>query len=391
MSPETFTPEINPAGTFTQIYSLFHELMTGLSEKEKDVLDRLARLEMEEKRLIDRYRAIKQFSDRLWEVANVCEILFNISDERKICEIVVKFLSRLYPVSRVRFLYANSGRNRMRLVAASPPVAGEEDRCAVYPMDCLALKRCRPLICTSPEKEIFCSELKEVAPTQGYLCLPLMGGGSVFGCINMVIDHREGLNEPALDENALKIIDIFTTYVSLIINNNLLMKTVRREAMTDRLTGLPNRRYVLEVLQTEIFRCERYGNVFSLALLDVDTFKSINDNYGHDEGDRVLMLIADTASRCLRKVDTVARYGGEEFLVILPHTGLQAAVTVIERFRKIFNQQTFSDFLNVKNVTLSAGLAEYPTDSNDGPTLIKIADERLLRAKRAGRNKVVWE
>jgi diguanylate cyclase (GGDEF)-like protein len=387
--PDASFPEKNPLNTLTKISSLFHSLLAGLSEKEQEVIERLAKLEEEERQLLSRYQAAKKFSDRLWEVASVCEILFNLSDEKKLCELVVNFLARLHPGTKVKFLYANNSRTKMKLVAAAGLKDGEQESCVVYPLDCLALKRCKALVRVSPEADVFCPELGETGSRDGYLCVPLMANGCAYGCINMVFTQPD--SSAPLDENDLKIIDVFTTYVSLILNNNLLIKTVQKEALTDRLTGLPNRRYALEALQSEIFRSERYGNVFSLAVLDVDLFKTVNDNYGHDEGDRVLTLIAETANKCLRRVDTVARFGGEEFLVILPQTGLQAAVTVIERFRKTFNQQTFSDFLEAKNVTLSAGLAEFPTDSKDALTLIKIADERMLKAKREGRNQVVWK
>jgi len=391
MSLEIFSSEKDPVGALTKISELFHGLLAGLSEKEKEVIDKLVKLENEEKQLINEYRLTRQFSERLWEAATICEILFNLSDERKICELVVKFLSKLHPHSRVRFLYANNSRTKMKLVAATGPEVDNQERCVIYPLDCLALKRCKPLVRTLPENDVFCSQLTDLTGDHGYVCVPLMASGTAYGCINMILEGAKGSAEPLLTENDLKIIDIFTTYVSLIINNNLLIKTVRKESLTDRLTGLPNRRYALEVLQNEIFRSERYGNVFSLAVLDIDSFKAVNDNYGHDEGDKVLMLIADTANKCLRRVDTVARFGGEEFLAILPQTGIQAAVSVIERFRKTFNQQTFSDYLEAKNITLSAGLAEYPTDSKDVAELIKKADERMLKAKREGRNKVIWQ
>ena len=386
---ETLSSGQDPLGALTKISTLFHGLLAGLSEKEQEVVDRLAKLEAEEKKLIDEYQATKRFSERLWEVAALCEILFNLSDEQRLCELVVNFLGKLHPNCQVRFLYANNSRTKMRLVAAHGLEAGAPEKCAIYPLDCLALKRCKPLIQISPENSVYCSELAEITSRRGYLCIPLMANGMAYGCINIILEAQDS-RTPLLDENDLKIIDMFTTYVSLILNNNLLIKAVRKESLTDRLTGLPNRRYALEVLQNEIFRSERYGNVFTLAVLDIDTFKAVNDNYGHEEGDKVLMLIADTANKCLRRVDTVARFGGEEFLVILPHTGLQSAVSVIERFRKTFNQQTFSEYLEAKNITLSAGLAEFPTDNKDGAALIKVADERMYKAKREGRNRVVW-
>jgi hypothetical protein len=161
---EAFSSEKDPVGALTKISSLFHGLLAGLSEKEQEVRDRLAKLEAEEKQLINKYQAIKRFSDRLWEVATICEILFNISDEKKLGELVVNFLSRLHPGSRVKFLYANNSRTKMRLVAASGPVAGNQERCAIYPLDCLALKRCKPLIRIPPENDVFCSELGEITP-----------------------------------------------------------------------------------------------------------------------------------------------------------------------------------------------------------------------------------
>ena len=125
---------------------------------------------------------------------------------------------------------------------------------------------------------------------------------------------------------------------------------------------------------------------FSIAIIDIDNFKVVNDTYGHDEGDRVLSLLADVAASCFRSIDTVSRFGSEEFLVILPKTQGGAAVQALNRFRNA----TISGNLKVKNITVSAGIAQYLVDGEDVKSLLKTADSNLYKAKNSGRNRVEW-
>lgn len=157
---------------------------------------------------------------------------------------------------------------------------------------------------------------------------------------------------------------------------------------TDSLTGLLNRRGFRQFADREVLRTLRTGNPFSLALADIDFFKSINDRYGHAAGDEVLKTIASLIKSNLRETDLIARWGGEKFLIMLIDTGLERAAGILERLRAKIEQASFTFLESGKSVTVSFGLTVFmPGKSLE--TLIEEADTALYEAKRAGRNRVV--
>lgn len=151
---------------------------------------------------------------------------------------------------------------------------------------------------------------------------------------------------------------------------------------TDRLTGLANRRRLEEALQTEVLRARRYGKPFSVILLDIDHFKDVNDLFGHQAGDNVLIAIAGLLTRTARETDVVGRFGGEEFLLVCPETEIQVVAALAERLRLEF---TSTDFPLVGQVTASFGVAEF-AQSDGVKSLVERADQALYRAKNNGRN-----
>jgi two-component system, cell cycle response regulator len=162
-------------------------------------------------------------------------------------------------------------------------------------------------------------------------------------------------------------------------------------ATSDPLTGLYNRGYLQDRFAIELSRARRYGKELTLAVIDADRFKSLNDNHGHAAGDLVLKSIADLLRRSFRQSDTAARYGGEEFVVLLPETGMEAALQKVEAVREFVASTPFalSAEGQAVQVTISAGLATFPQDGQDEVELFAAADERMFQAKREGRNRVV--
>ena len=159
------------------------------------------------------------------------------------------------------------------------------------------------------------------------------------------------------------------------------------QAKTDYLTGINNRRAISAALENEILRAKRYKKSASLLLIDIDHFKKINDQYGHDVGDKVLRIIADIICKSVRSTDMAARWGGEEFLVILPETDAHGAKILAERIRTRVASYQFSQ---IDNATLSIGVSTMILD-DDPDTLVKRTDLALYRAKEAGRNRVEAE
>lgn len=164
-------------------------------------------------------------------------------------------------------------------------------------------------------------------------------------------------------------------------------------AITDGLTELYNYRYFKEQLSQEIIRAERHKTNLSIAMIDIDYFKHYNDTHGHPAGDLVLKKIATLLRSNIRKIDVAARYGGEEFALILAETDKQAAGFVANKIKNLIEQHQFQYEETQPNgkLTISMGVAVYPQDAMTQEELIKIADQRLYRAKKAGRNQVVLE
>jgi diguanylate cyclase (GGDEF)-like protein len=168
---------------------------------------------------------------------------------------------------------------------------------------------------------------------------------------------------------------------SLMETNESLNQAARR----DSLTGLSNRRCMMDQLSEETKRAKRYGHSVSAVLIDIDNFKNVNDTYGHGAGDKVLVSTAHIIRDSIRETDTAARWGGEEFLICLPHTDLHSAVTAAEKIRSAVEENYVSAEGKRISVTISAGVAQHretiPVDD-----LIRSADDALYKAKAKGRN-----
>jgi diguanylate cyclase (GGDEF)-like protein len=160
-------------------------------------------------------------------------------------------------------------------------------------------------------------------------------------------------------------------------------------AMVDGLTKLFVRRYFAARLEEEVHRSLRFGTDFSVVMMDIDNFKSLNDTYGHQVGDQLLAGFADVVRRQLRAVDTAARYGGEEFAIILPRTSLVDALTMAERIRAAVSE--FSVTVDGRRVgtTASFGIAAFPESGGvSGEDVVHLADQALYRAKDSGKDRV---
>jgi len=167
-----------------------------------------------------------------------------------------------------------------------------------------------------------------------------------------------------------------------------LLKKLEKLAITDALTKLYNSRHFFSEIKTEIMRNNRYSRDLSLLILDIDFFKKYNDNWGHVEGDRVLMEIGKTIKSCMRSMDTAYRYGGEEFAIILPETGIEEACVVGTRIKDTISDLIFEPEPGEKqSIKISIGATEIK-DGEDYKTFIKRADKALYKSKDTGRDKI---
>lgn len=163
---------------------------------------------------------------------------------------------------------------------------------------------------------------------------------------------------------------------------------LERESKTDHLTGLLNRREMYRRLEVERSRAIRHQRPFALIMFDYDEFKAVNDTYGNEAGDRVLVIGSQILQRCLRTEDSCARWGGEEFLILLPECPLQEAAQVAERLRSAFEQFPFEHHSTSFRVTLSLGVTSFErTEKVDA--CVRRVDANLYQSKHSGRNRII--
>lgn len=187
----------------------------------------------------------------------------------------------------------------------------------------------------------------------------------------------------------LPLVEYLANQIAITLDNALTHEKVERLSIADGLTGLFNRRFLIERLEDEFSKALRYEAPLSILIMDVDFFKLVNDTFGHLVGDNALIAVAQTLRQSVRESDVVGRYGGEEFMVLLPHTDIEKALAVAEKVRLALSEM-FVPGMGEQRLTISIGAAGFP-DMRVGSVqeLMSKADEALYRAKVGGRNQVV--
>jgi diguanylate cyclase (GGDEF)-like protein len=216
--------------------------------------------------------------------------------------------------------------------------------------------------------------------------VPMVVGQELIGVLNF---ERERRADFSADE--IEFFGAIADQAAVAIQKARLHEQTVTLSITDPLTLIPNRRFLFQQLESEINRANRFGTQLSLLMIDIDHFKKLNDQEGHQAGDDVLRQVAETMKSTLRKVDTVGRYGGEEFIVLLPQVTRVEALEVGEKLRRAVQAVEFSfgKKETTHKVSISVGVASLPVDASAQTELVDAADAALYIAKREGRNRVV--
>jgi diguanylate cyclase (GGDEF)-like protein len=221
---------------------------------------------------------------------------------------------------------------------------------------------------------------KPLSDTRGSYCIaPLVARDVVRGML--YVDDPPGAE---VTENQLRVLLDFAAQAAIAVENarlyeetRRLLEETQRLALTDSLTGIPNRRALNEMLERELHTSERYDTPFAFVILDLDDLKKINDSGGHSLGDLALKRFANVLKKTARKGDIVARYAGDEFVVVMAKTDRDAAQRGVERMLSALRRNGLQS---------SIGVAMFPLDGIDGQTLFFAADEALYHAKQNGKN-----
>jgi diguanylate cyclase (GGDEF)-like protein len=225
---------------------------------------------------------------------------------------------------------------------------------------------------------------KSITQTFDFVLVPVITDDAVIALMRL---SRPSKKPFTADE--LRFLEAVANQTALALERVKLIAFLENLSITDALTGIANRRHFEWRLSEEIERARRYKYPLSALMLDLDHFKQVNDNYGHQIGDIVLQQVAQRLRRILRRTDFLARYGGEEFIVLAPQTPADRALILAERLRQVIAESPIpvADNLQI-HTTISIGVAVFPNHAQNESELIGAADAALYKAKQMGRNRV---
>ena len=306
------------------------------------------------------------------------EVMLITRDESEAYELLKRHLERSLPGSDVVVLNRNNSQDRLEPMTDLPTDAPMREKLvAAEPGTCLAVRLGKTHQHDGRHKPLLTCELCGDGPSA--TCVPSLVGGEVIGAV--LVRH----SEPLADTSTRRVEASITQAAPVLANlRNLALSQAR--AMTDGLTGLPNRRAVDDSLKRMAAYADRTSTSLAAVLFDLDHFKKINDLCGHEKGDEVLAAVGVTVSTSVRASDFVGRYGGEEFIVLLPDTDRTTAVAIADKLRVAVSKIEVAGVS--QPITISLGVAAIPEDAPEPTLLVRAADRALYLAKAQGRNRV---
>ena len=233
-----------------------------------------------------------------------------------------------------------------------------------------------------PERQTVFAPRLSPPPMSSMLVLPLLVHERPLGTL-VLGSRRAG----ALGDAVRPTLEVLASHVAVSFAGARMMKRLEELATRDGLTGLLNKRAMLDAARDKLAAASRFSRMLSVLVVDIDFFKKVNDTYGHDQGDVVLKGLGGILRKTKRATDAVARFGGEEFVIMCEETDADGAMLLAERIREELQRATFPTPKGELHVTCSIGIATYPDAGTDWETLFKAADDALYQAKRSGRNR----
>jgi len=298
-----------------------------------------------------------------------------------------RILQEEFHVRQYSIYEVTTGKNRIHPIMVDGNVEASCKWCSqqiIIRADACRAKRTGHII-DSIENPHICNAFISGEENYQHICLPIIQSGTVGSVVQIVVDKGEA-------KHFQELVPFLTPYLreaSPVIEAKRLMDTLRESNLRDAMTGLHNRRFLEEYMETLVANNDRNKTTLSVLMLDLDYFKKVNDTYGHDAGDKVLKELAKTLTASVRNSDLVIRYGGEEFVIILQNTGDGYGDKVGEKIRAAVEQLKVQVATTIIQKTISIGVADFPTDSETFWQAIKFADVALYQAKEKGRNQVV--
>jgi len=326
-------------------------------------IDRQESLEDQRTRGVELNRQLKRSMAEMQAIAEISEVIHSTLDFDSVGPVIIDILQKVIDIPAACIFVIDKAKQQT-LFSASKGLRGEE-----------AFSYTGPGVI--PEAEL--------ADDEHFACVELLDHNEM-----LVVFCGDSRHVDAFDDDDRMVLAAVSSELVVAVENSRLYKLTKRLSVTDELTDLYNYRFLQQRLDEEIGRARRYGKTLSFLMLDVDSFKAINDTYGHHVGDVILSELGHVLKANVREVDVVARYGGEEFSVLLPETDSAGAFIVAEKIRESVALHPFLDLDGERTVrvTVSIGLANFPAHADDKESLLKAADDAVYQAKTLGKDRV---
>lgn len=345
-------------------------------------------LELKEsyKKLNEGIQALQDKNEQITLLVEMSDIMLACSSQEELCHVMKKYCQRMLHFASGYLYVMHPSKNYLEIAASWGSPNTQET--IFTPDECWAIRLGRMHQVSHSRNELICNHVNASAEhVLSFICIPLMAQNDIYGLLYMEIPQEPAI---AFSQNQQLIITAFSELTALAFANVRLRENLRYQSMRDPLTGLYNRRYLEDFLLKQIHQSERTKSPIALLMLDLDHFKKINDTYGHDAGDVALKELGKILQEDIRVGDIAARYGGEEFIVAFYNTDEETSKARAEHIRQAVSRlQIKYGAQHVGPITISIGLALYPTHGRTAMELIEAADKALYFAKAHERNKVV--
>lgn len=369
-----YTPIFNQQGIIigaSHIASNIHQRIqseSNLAESKKNLELMVMYLEQQNKEL-----------KLLKELTSLLQVSLSVDDA---IETIASYIKRIMKdTSGAMYLNRNNSRLIKHVLSWGEPCSNALNW---KTQDCLALIRHQPHVVKNTSEDLLCKHIKvSLQKPLGYMCLPLLAQNSPIGLLYIELKPNH--------KRVIALAHVISEQIALSLYNIQLREDLKTQSVQDSLTKLYNRRFFEEYVHKEIIKAKRHPTTFAILLLDIDSFKKINDTYGHLMGDRVLHEVALQLQKNCRESDLVARWGGEEFVIYLRDISHQDAIEKAEILRKsIEKPNTNVHFATLQSpITLSIGIALFSDHGDSIDKLISKADKALYQAKHEGKNRTI--
>ncbi|SDK91289.1 diguanylate cyclase (GGDEF) domain-containing protein [Maridesulfovibrio ferrireducens] len=358
------------------------EVNTNLERTVQNRTMKIASQVKDQEKINKEISTLNEFSDYLQRCSSSDEALLIIRD----------YANRLFPTD-VGALYLLSEDKKSLILKTNWGGRQGLFKETFRPDECWGIRMAKFHYVNREEHGLHCDHFIGAVETC-YLCVPMRNQEELIGLMLVVCNQGECLADDKMKDCTVKqrqrLVVTIAEHFSLALSNIQLRENLREQSVRDSLTGLHNRRYMLETLDREVSRVVRHNEHLAVVMIDIDFFKRFNDTYGHEAGDEVLKRVAEILLSHVRDEDILCRMGGEEFLVVMSRVSRDVVVKRAESIRQAFEsvEMHFGSSLHEK-ITVSIGISFFPDDDSDINVVINLADKALYEAKKTGRNKTV--